>query len=354
MKGWTVVTSSTKNGSQGIAGREIYFFNKQHTNHIKTERIEPVWGTKHTMQQIAFSAESYVAKQRANKKGGRPSDSFAIEFSLNLPKGYRASTEQWKEITKQVIIDVSKALRIKAQVISEQTRAVLHMQDQTPELDAHGREQGAGDHIHLTIGKFTPNGSYLRDLQRKTITHTVKNAFNTASKRVCGFDWTEYRDTKLKAQEYANKKRTPQWKLEAARREKKIEQREASINLKFDEIEQRTKLLEDKESFLKQEIEGFAVQKRLICKFEKQGQKLLEAFNSLNLTQMNRQANRLKKTMVALQALGLWSGDINSNSTEEVELMINKMIKNININMPEILDNKEINSKKINFTLKSV
>lgn len=330
MKGWTVVTQATKDGSKGIAKREYYLHDKTHPNHSKTNEIKPIWGTPQRMQQIAYNGESYTAKQSANRKGGRPPSSFAVEFTLNLPKGYRPTTEQWQKIVKQVIIDISKKLGIKPQELSDQTYGVLHQQDQTPNLDKHGREQGTGDHLHLVIGKFTLRGTYLRDLQRKTITNTVKNAFNYASRAVCGFDWTEYRDHKLKAQEYANKRNIPSWKIKAARELKNIEEQQTALN-------EKAKILAEKGKEIDQQMEEAVLTKRLMATFEKRAEKWFVAEKENNLTDMNRQANRLNKSLLALDAFGLLSSDPVTLEAAGIVSRVETLLDEINAKKPNTL-----------------
>ncbi len=151
MKGWTVRTEATKNRSEGVADREIYLHDKDHPNHVKTEAIGRVWGNDKTMASIAHNGASAAAKLKAKGKGGRPAESYAMEFTLNLPKGYRPTGEQWKAIAKQMIIDVAAKLGIPPKTLSEQTYAVVHRQDQTPEHDSRGREVGTGDKTFATF-----------------------------------------------------------------------------------------------------------------------------------------------------------------------------------------------------------
>lgn len=72
MKGWTVRTEATKNGSKGVASREVYLSNSNHPNHRNTERIATLFGHRKTMSNIAYAGEAYAVKQAAN--GNRLSD----------------------------------------------------------------------------------------------------------------------------------------------------------------------------------------------------------------------------------------------------------------------------------------
>jgi hypothetical protein len=327
MKGWTVKTKVTKNRSDGIAAREFYLHDKNAESHKKTEAIGRMWGNDSTMATIAHNGASAAAKLKAKGKGGRPAESFAMEFTLNLPKGYRPSPKQWKEITKQLIIDVSAKLGIPPETLSKQTYAVVHRQDQTKEYDSRGREVGTGDHMHVVIGKFTPEGNCLRDLQRKTITNVVKDSFNSSTMKM-GFDWTQYRDRRLQAQEHANKRTVPTWKVKAAREIEAIAAQQAALDDQARSLVDRAKELAILESGIEDKLNEVRQIERLKSNFSNQAEKWLEAFKVEDSKQMNRQHNRLSKTIDDLgaftvsdedqQFIDKLSNQINSKSDKEL------------------------------------
>ena len=333
MKGWTVRTEATKNRSEGVADREIYLHNKDHPNHVKTEVIGRVWGNDKTMASIAHNGASAAAKLKAKGKGGRPAESFAMEFTLNLPKGYRPTGKQWKAIAKQMIIDVAAKLGIPPKTLSNQTYAVVHRQDQTKEYDSRGREVGTGDHIHVVIGKFTPEGNCLRDLQRKTITNVVKDSFNSSTMKM-GFDWTQYRDRRLQAQEHANKRTVPTWKVKAAREIEAIAAQQAALDKQAALLADRAKDLEARENKLLTDADDFILTKRLMATFENQAAKWLEAHEKHDVKQLNRQANRLNKSLVALDMLGLLSGEPATLEAAEIMSSVKKYVDKITIKNP--------------------
>lgn len=302
MKGWTVRTESTKNRGQGVAGREIYLHNHAHPNHANTERIIDIWGSEQHMQRIAYSGESYAAHQAAKGKGGRPPSSYAIELTLNLPKKYRPTDQQWLEIMKDTVRALAKVCEVDVKQLASVTRAVLHQQNQTPDLDPRtGRERGTGDHLHLCVGKFTPptpqgqQGRYLRNLQRKTATNAVKQAFNEATLKHCGYDWTEYRNHKLKAQEHANKRTVPTWKVKAARELEAIQRQQQALDEKARQLDELQDLVDEKFT------DAMAV-KRLLNNFKRQADKWLSALTEQDLKQMNRQQNRMQKSLTELDS----------------------------------------------------
>lgn len=327
MKGWTVKTQATKNGGKGIAARQYYLHDKNDKSHAKTESLTQVWGNNQTMAGIVYNAEMAAAKVKAQGKGGRPTESYAMEFTLDLPKGSRPTLKQWQEIAKQLIIDVSKKLGIPPKELSNQTYAVVHRQDQTPEYDARGRRVGTGDHMHVVVGKFTPNGVCLRDLQRKTVTHVVKESFNNSTMKM-GFDWTQYRDHELQVQEHANKRTVPTWRVKAAREIEAIAAQQAALDAQAQSLVEKAVELGLVGFEIELNIRDAKDLERLKANFSNQAEKWLEAFKIEDSRQMNRQFNRMSQTIgnlggftmrdEDLDAINRLSEQINSRSDQQL------------------------------------
>ncbi|PMO60345.1 hypothetical protein BCT06_12680 [Vibrio breoganii] len=257
IKNWTVTVESVRS----VLAREHYLNNSKHQNHSKTELIVDIWGSKETSLNIDYQCEKRKLQQALKRKGGRPPTP-AMEFVFTLPKGLRPSEQQWKFILKHVVLDISKAIDIPVREFNGIVRAVLHKQQQD-------MEKGSGDHLHVIIGKFTNGGYYLRELQKKGVIHTSKQSFNAQVKSVLGVSYLDYLPEKNF--DKVAKKRAPQWKVKAVR------QRESHrANVKI--------IQRNLETFLKQ------------CK------KWLDAYDIGNKTQMNRQYNRLLKSISTLEA----------------------------------------------------
>lgn len=327
MKGWTVKTQATKKGGKGIAARQYYLHDKNDKSHAKTESLTRVWGNSQTMAGIVYNAEMAAAKVKAQGKGGRPTESYAMEFTLDLPKGRRPTHEQWQQIAKQMIIDVSKKLGIPPKELSSQTYAVVHRQDQAPEYDARGRKVGTGDHMHVVIGKFTPNGECLRDLQRKTMTHVVKESFNNSTMKM-GFDWTQYRDHELQVQEHANKRTVPTWRVKSARELEAIAAQQAALDAQAQLLVERAAELDMLGFEIEVKIKEARDIERLKNNFSNQAEKWLEAFKIEDSKQMNRQFNRMSKTIDDLGAFTMRDDDLAA---------INKLSEQINSRSPQQL-----------------
>lgn len=334
MKGWTVRTEATKNGSRGVAGREVYLSNKDHPNHRNTERIQPIFGNDRTMSNISYAGESYAAKQAANGKGGRPPSSYAIEFTLNLPKGYRPDDTQWRKIVEHCLKETAKVCGVEPKQIAATSRAILHQQKQD------GSTQGTGDHCHIVIGKFTQDGEYLRNLQRKTVTAKMKQSFNAAVKHYCGYDWTEYAKT-LQEQKYPNKRPAPTWKVRAAKEREEIERQQAALDAQAQSLVERAAELEVLGSEIELKIEEAKNIERLKTNFSNQAEKWLEAFKVEDSKQMNRQFNRMSTTIGDLGAFVV---------SDEDQRFIDKLSEQINSrsdqNLPELERRREIRNFK--------
>lgn len=108
-----------------------------------------------------------------------------------------------------VMNDVAEKLGVQRSDLAGITRAVVHQQDQDES------RRGAGDHMHLMIGKFTNDLTYLRDLQKKGVLHVMKTSFNLHMLNVMKIDHRSY-VTKKKYKGVA-KKRKPYWQVKAAR-----------------------------------------------------------------------------------------------------------------------------------------
>jgi len=188
IKNWIVTTQAVKSGTDGVMAREKYILSSQHPNHKKTEALISLFGSEQTSQRIALEGEKFRLKQKLEcRKGGRPISSYAMEFCLTLPKGYRPSILQWKHIIKDccnaLVIHLELKDDEKKQFYS-QIRAVCHQQEQS-------RKTGSGDHVHIIIGKVVA-GKVLKDLQRKSATKTLKLAFNAAVLQHVGVSHTDY------------------------------------------------------------------------------------------------------------------------------------------------------------------
>lgn len=281
IKNWTVTAQSVK---KGAAAREVYLHDENHPNHKNTEGYLDVWGSKNHTLNIIKTCENYKMQQAQKRKGGRPPTD-SMEFVFTLPKGIRPDQEQWKNMLNRIMVDTAKQLKIDLKQLSGITRAVAHQQNQDP------AKQGAGDHMHVVIGKFTPDGTYLRDLQKKGVLHVMKQSFNHAVLMEMEVNHATYEP--VKRYQKAAKRRVPQWKVQAGRT--------------FDELTQKlahkanTHHFENKAAMA--DIEEARMQlEKISDKVLKQCDKWLEAYENSDERQLNRQYNRINKGIEEINA----------------------------------------------------
>lgn len=259
LKNWTVITQPVRLAADGVLIRERYLLNKKHNNHKHTEKLLSIVGNLETSKQIALSGEEFRLRQMSNPRGGRPLSSYAMEFCLTLPKGYRPTPQQWQLIVKDCCLALAKLCNLNQLELGDfqkRIRAVLHQQEQTA-------RKGSGDHVHLIIGKVAGT-RVLNELQQKKATRVIKQAFNAATLR--------YADINYKHHEVAEAKRGRRlstWQYE-------YENSKASL-----------------------EIE------KILRQMQVQTDKWLKAKTENNKRQLTRQKNRLTKSYGQLQKLSL-------------------------------------------------
>ena len=321
IKNWTITAEGTKSAS----AREIYLHDKKHPNHKNTEGYLDVFGSDNTTLNIIRNTERHKLETARKRKGGRPPME-ATEFVMTFPKGIRPTKEQWKDMLSDVMLDVADNIGVKREELAPICRAVAHQQDQNP------KKKGAGDHMHVMIGRFTNDGKYLRALQSKSTLHRMKQSFNVAALKVMGVNHATYEP--VKAYQGKAKKRVPKWKADAGKAWEVVsKQHKKNLgNKKFlDKVSER----------VKSEMEDTAKLKSAIDKFSNQAQKWLEAFKIEDSKQMNRQHNRLNKTIDELGAFAI---------SDEDQHFIDKMTAQINSKsdkpLPSISEKKRQNKPR--------
>lgn len=216
IKNWTVTTQPVRLASDGIMMRERYLLNTKHANHKCTEDLVSLFGCAHTSNRIALAGERFRLNQQLNnRRGGRPLSSYAMEYCLTLPKGYRPSKEQWQSIVKDCCLALAKLCKLNKSEFSQyrqQIRAVLHQQSQDG-------TKGSGDHVHLIIGKVV-GGGVLKELQQKKATKLIKQAFNQSVLKHVGIDHRTYdpiekeKGRRLSTWQYQHQKATEALEIE--------------------------------------------------------------------------------------------------------------------------------------------
>ncbi|KII76894.1 phage protein [Vibrio renipiscarius] len=216
LKNWTVTTQPVRLASDGVLMRERYLLNPKHANHKHSEALISLFGCAETSNRIAIAGEQFRLNQQLyNRRGGRPISSYAIEYCLTLPKGYRPSDTHWTSIVKDCCLTLAKLCKLNKSEFAQyrqQIRAVLHQQSQNG-------TKGSGDHVHLIIGKVVGN-RVLKELQQKKATKLIKQAFNQSVLKHVGIDHRTYepveveKGRRLSTWQYQHQKATDALEIE--------------------------------------------------------------------------------------------------------------------------------------------
>ncbi|MEZ8826156.1 hypothetical protein AB6E04_17510 [Vibrio amylolyticus] len=276
LKNWTVTTQAVKGASKGMVIRELYLMSYKHRNHKQTEQIISLIGNKQTSQRIALRGEQFRTIQQMEKRRGRPIESYAVEYCLTLPRGFRPKQKEWFLIVADCCNALAKTLKLDNEEKNEfknQIRAVLHRQPQTG-------NRGSGDHVHLIVGKVI-KGRVLSYLQKKSATKLIKSAFNTAALNHCHIDHKLYKPKSI-----STGPRVVDWRYQ------------------------------------QQQVEASLESQRALIKLQRQVEKWFEANRANDYRQANRQKNRLNKT---LQELSTY------RHSRKQKLEIDKLRKSIGI-----------------------
>lgn len=275
LKNWTVITQPVRFVSDGVMMRERYLQSLNHTNHKHTERIISIFGCAGTSNRIALAGEEFrLNQQMYNRRGGRPLSSYAVEYCLTLPKGYRPTPQQWQSVIKDCSLALAKLCKLNKSEFAQyrrQIRAVLHQQDQKG-------KKGSGDHVHLIIGKLVAN-RVLKELQQKKATKLIKQAFNYSVLKHVGIDHRSYEPIEV---EKGRRLSTWQYQYEKANQALEIE--------------------------------------KIIAKMQRQFDKWLRAKEEHNDRQQHRQENRLMKTYESLA-----SHSLSKQQKHQAEVIKNKI-----------------------------
>ncbi|MBT2920378.1 hypothetical protein [Vibrio anguillarum] len=216
LKNWTVTTQPVRLGTDGVMMRERYLLNTTHANHKYTDDLISIFGCAETSNRIALTGEQFRLNQQLNsRRGGRPLSSYAMEYCLTLPKGYRPSKEQWQSIVKDSCLALAKLCKLNRSEFAQyrqQIRAVLHQQNQDGIM-------GSGDHVHLIIGKVVGK-RVLKELQQKKATRVIKQAFNQSVLKHVDIDYRSYepiekeKGRRLSTWQYQHQKATESLEIE--------------------------------------------------------------------------------------------------------------------------------------------
>lgn len=254
MNNWTLITQPVRWQSKGLFLRERYLTSSTHSNHRYTEKIINIVGDQRTTKRIALMGEQFNLRRTINNTRGRRLESYAMEFCLTLPKGYRPDPEKWIKVVNDICYYTCKYCKLTPEEFKRFKsciRAVLHQQDQSV-------KGGTGDHIHLIIPKVVFDGEnfkILKELQRKQYTKIIKNIYTSSVIKHFGYNLSDYSPKNKNSG-----KRLETWKA------------------------------------IKNDLDSSIIKNKSLIGIIQQMEKWFLAFEENNEKQMNRQFNRIKKS----------------------------------------------------------
>ena len=207
--------------------------------------------------------------KNAQAKGGRPVDSYAQSFVLTLPSGVNQPTpEQWKAITKDVLLDAFKKLNKTPEEMKGHFFANVHEQ--------------TNPHLNILIAKVV-DGQSLRAVNQVGIIGTMKKSFNASVLKHCGLNYKDYEPLQTNLG-----KSLPRWQLK----------QQNKISEKLSELDIKETVLDTKINDLKKLNKlSFMLNNQLI--------KWMHAVKTSDIKDESRQENRIKKTVEELSGLNI-------------------------------------------------
>ena len=270
IKNWFVRSERLHSKSSGLITYGSYLIDKEHKNHKgKTTAIHDIYGNVTNFIQTSAREAIELDLKNAQGKGGRPVDSYAQSFVLTLPDGvHKPSREQWKAITKDVLIDAFKKLNKTPEEMRGHFFANVHDQK--------------NPHLNILISKVV-DGQSLRAVNQVGIIGAMKKSFNASVLKHCGIDYKDYEPLKTNVG-----KSLPRWQLE----------QQNKINEKLSELDIKETVLDTRINDLKKLNKlSFMLNNQLI--------KWMHAVKTSDIKDVSRQENRIKKTVEELSGLNI-------------------------------------------------
>lgn len=178
IKNWFVRSERVKDRHTGLIKYGKYLIDKEHANHKNTSNIIPIFGNIENFIKSASTEAVTLDLSNAQRKGGRPTQSYAQSFVFGLPSSVMKPTpQQWKEITKDILRELVKKLELDPSDLNGKIFANVHDQD--------------NPHLNIMVCRVV-NGKALKALDQKGTIGVAKKAFTASTLTRCGLDITSY------------------------------------------------------------------------------------------------------------------------------------------------------------------
>ncbi|EGR2843608.1 hypothetical protein DBT73_RS23085 [Vibrio parahaemolyticus] len=246
IKNWFVRSEAIKNKEQGTLVYAHYLIDEYHPNHKSRTKVHILHNNPVQVALTAIDQAYRIDKRNAQqRKGGRPVSSYTQSFVFALPETIKLTKTQWRGVSKAIINDLATQLDIPAKTLLNHCSLVLHQQ--------------TNPHLNIIVSRGIDERSYQQELTRPSTTNLLKRTFNKAMLDL-GYSFEDYQPKSK-----ANKK---------LKRWQELNHKEKTIN-----------------------------------KAKKQLEKLIQASQSNDTKNINRQTNRLNKTIDQLSPSDVLEAD---------------------------------------------
>lgn len=178
IKNWFVRSEAITEKEQGALAYAHYLQDHNHPNHKDRTTVQVIHNQP---VQIALNAiqQAYTIDQRnaQAQKGGRPISSYMQSFVFSVPESTHLTKTQWKCISKTLIKELATRLDITPKTLLENCSLVLHQQ-QNP-------------HLNIIVSRGINGRSFQQQLTRPSTTNLLKRTFNKAMLD-CGYSIEDY------------------------------------------------------------------------------------------------------------------------------------------------------------------
>ncbi|HBN6182381.1 hypothetical protein [Vibrio parahaemolyticus] len=246
IKNWFVRSEPIKNKEQGALAYAHYLQDENHPNHKNRTTVQVLHNQPVQTALNAIDQAYLLDKNNAKaQKGGRPTSSYMQSFVFSVPETTKLTKKQWTGISKALIRELAIRLDIPADTLLKNCSLVLHHQK--------------NPHLNMIVSRGFDGRSFQQQLTRPSTTNLLKRTFNKAMLN-CGYSFEDYQP-----------KNKPNKKL---KRWQELDYKEKAIN-----------------------------------KAKKQLEKLIQASQSNDTKNINRQTNRLNKTIDQLSPSDVLEAD---------------------------------------------
>ncbi|HCF1772209.1 TPA: hypothetical protein NH921_005154 [Pseudomonas aeruginosa] len=268
LKNWFVHSARLKDKQSGLIQYLKYLTSSEHPNHKGRTTIIPLYGDLSTVIQNCSSEAIQLDLSNSQRKGGRPVNSYAQSFIFVLPKTVnRPNQEQWKLIFKEVVLSMAKKLDIPPEALKGKMFANIHDQEHP--------------HLNLVVSRVI-GGKFQRGIDQKSTINVLKKTFTAAALKHCGLDVSTYKPINTN-----------------------LGKRQESWQRQQDQAQSQIKAATDAAKKLEEEIARAKELGKYTAMLNNQIQKWIIAVMEENFDQENRQANRIDKSITAINELSI-------------------------------------------------